>query len=186
MPSTEEVTRPSASRRKIEAMKTAANDVEVQDQNWILLHVFQLTRLLCDIHCPECLETGLSVNVCTGENAGFAAKLALRCDGCGYAKFEFSSPRIGDSTSMNVAFEANRRMTMFSHEIGGSHAALQSFSTVMGIPGMHLKTFQSHDKKVSGMFHFFLFLFSAISSIQTWAFFMLKTNMSIILLSTFY
>ena len=54
----------SASRKKIECMGTAEN-VESGDeqQHWILAHVFQLTRLLTDVSCPDCGETGLSVTV---------------------------------------------------------------------------------------------------------------------------
>ncbi|XP_076467178.1 uncharacterized protein LOC143298248 [Babylonia areolata] len=139
----------SASRRKIEIMNPVAYNGEVEDQNWTLLHVFQLTRLMSDPSCPECGETGLSVSVREREKAGFAAKLAMCCDGCGYEKCEFSSPRTGFNDKKNTGFEVNNRMTMLSHELGGSYTALQTFSTVMGIPGMHLKTFQAHDKKVT-------------------------------------
>ncbi|XP_076462944.1 uncharacterized protein LOC143295248 [Babylonia areolata] len=71
------------------------------------------------------------------------------CDGCGYEKCEFSSPRTGFNDEKNTGFEVNNRMTMLSHELGGSYTSLQTFSTVMGIPGMRLKTFQTHDKKVT-------------------------------------
>lgn len=83
-----------------------------------------LTRLLNDLSCPDCGETGLSVTVCDGEQHGFSAKLALRCDGCGYQNFEMSSPHIQDSNKNNVAYEINPKMVMFSHEVGGSHTAL--------------------------------------------------------------
>ena len=124
----------SASRKKIETMDAARDVSAGQEQVWSLVHMFQLTRLLCDVPCPECSETGLSITVCQGENAGFASKLALICDGCGYEKFEMSSPRIQDSDSKNVAFEINRRMVVLSHEMNGSYGVLQTFSTVLGIP----------------------------------------------------
>ena len=41
-------------------------------------------------------------------------------------------------------------MVVFSHEVGGSFAVLEKFSAVMGMPTMHMKTFQGHDKKVTG------------------------------------
>lgn len=140
-----------ASRLKIERMGTAAN-VESEDgeQHWILTHVLQLTRLLTDVHCPECDLTGLSVTVCDGEHSGFASKLALSCDGCGYQKVEMSSPRIQDSDKKNVAYEINPKMVMFSHEIGASYSVLTTFGAVMGIPTMHRTTFHGHDKKVTG------------------------------------
>ncbi|KAK7088262.1 hypothetical protein V1264_022198 [Littorina saxatilis] len=60
-----------------------------------------------------------------------------------------SSPRMQDSDSKNIAFEVNPMMVLFSHEVGGSYAVLETFSAVMGIPAMHLKTYQRHDKKVT-------------------------------------
>ena len=73
----------SASRKKIETMDAARDVSAGQEQVWSLVHMFQLTRLLCDVPCPECSETGLSITVCQGENAGLASKLALIRDGCG-------------------------------------------------------------------------------------------------------
>ena len=142
----------SASRKKIETMDAARDVSAGQEQVWSLVHMFQLTRLVCDVPFPGCNETGLSIFACQGENAGFASKLALICDGCGYEKFEMSSPRIQDSDSKNVAFEINRRMVVLSHEMSGSYGVLQTFNTVLGISGMHQKTFQKHDKKVTGLF----------------------------------
>ena len=81
----------SASRKKIETMDAARDVSAGQEQVWSLVHMFRLTRLLCYVPCPECNS---SITVCQGENAGFASKLALICDGCGYEKFEMSSPRI--------------------------------------------------------------------------------------------
>ncbi len=96
----------SASRKKIERMRTSYNvDAVHEQQQWIIAHVFQLTRLLTDLSCPDCSETGLSVTVCDGEKHGFSTnKLSLRCDTCGYAKFEMSSSRIHDSDKQNVAY----------------------------------------------------------------------------------
>ncbi|XP_070210081.1 uncharacterized protein [Littorina saxatilis] len=54
-----------------------------------------------------------------------------------------------DSDSKNIAFEVNPMMVLFSHEVGGSYAVLETFSAVVGIPAMHLKTYQRHDKKVT-------------------------------------
>ena len=49
-------------------------------------------------------------------------------------------------------------MVMFSHEVGGSHAVLQTIGAVIGMPSMHLKTLQGHDKKITGLcLIFFLF-----------------------------
>ncbi|XP_076456280.1 uncharacterized protein LOC143290587 [Babylonia areolata] len=140
----------SASRRKIQTMKAAERVGEGEEQQWALVHMYQLNRLLCDLCCPECGETGLSVQIQDGQNAGFASLLSLRCDGCReYEKEEMPSPRIQDSQHKNVAFVVNPKMVVFSHEVGGSHAVLKTFAAMMGMPAMHLKTFQAHDKKVT-------------------------------------
>jgi NAD-dependent SIR2 family protein deacetylase len=122
----------SASRKKIELMRTLSDNAETvnEQQQWILANVLQLTRLLTDLSCPDCGETGLSVTVCEGEQHGFSSKLTLRCDACGYAKFEMSSPRIHDSDKQNIAYEINPKIVMFSHEVGRSHAVI---STPQGI-----------------------------------------------------
>ena len=54
------------------------------------------------------------------------------------------------SDKKNVAYEVNPRMVVFGHEVGGSFAVLEKFGAVMGMPTMHVKTFQGHDKKVTG------------------------------------
>ena len=56
-----------------------------------------------------------------------------------------------DSDKMNVAYEVNRKMVMFSPEVGGSHSVFPTFGTVIGVPIMHLKTYQGHDRKVKGL-----------------------------------
>ena len=130
------------------------NAVHSSDQNWVLLHLFELGRLLSDLQCPFCGETGLTVSVSEGEQQGYASKLLLKCDGCDYIKHGFSSPRLGYTDNKTHPFEINRRMALLSHEVGASHAILNKFSTVMGIPAMHLKTYQTHDKKVTGLYIF--------------------------------
>ena len=117
---------------------------EGEQQNWSIVHMFQLTRLLCETLCPECLETGLSVTILPDQNACFSSKLRLCCDACGYEKEEMSSPRVQDSDQKNVAFEINSKMVLLSHEVGDSHAVLQKFAAETGMPAMHPKTFQSH------------------------------------------
>ena len=60
----------------------------------------------------------------------------------------YSSPRLHDSTKLNVVFKINTVMTMLVRELGKGHAALQKFQTVLGLNNMHLKTFQRHNRKV--------------------------------------
>ncbi|KAK7088261.1 hypothetical protein V1264_022197 [Littorina saxatilis] len=73
-----------AFRRKHEAMDADEDVADCSDQLWSFTHVFQLTRLLSDLTCPVCKETGLSITVSEGENAGFASQRLLprRINGC--------------------------------------------------------------------------------------------------------
>ncbi|KAL8573387.1 hypothetical protein ACOMHN_032402 [Nucella lapillus] len=40
-------------------------------------------------------------------------------------------------------------MVMFSHEVGKSHTVLKTFGSIVGMPAMHLTTYQDHDTKVT-------------------------------------
>ena len=138
--------------QKIEMMGAANRVADGMEQSWIIAHVFQLTCLLTDVSCPTCGETELFISVCEGsdQRAGFASKLALTCDLCEYKKSEMSSPQTQFSDKKNVAYEVNPRMVVFSHEVSGSFAVLEKLGAVMGMPTKHVKTFQGHDKKVTG------------------------------------
>ena len=48
-------------------------------------------------------------------------------------------------------FDVNVRMVLLAHKLGLGYAALKKISKVLGIPGLHLKTYQKHDKTVTGM-----------------------------------
>ena len=155
----------NASKSKIEAMKPTASEHTIASdrQMWFFAHCQQLTELISEVYCPACHQGELSISVSDNDHAGFAAKLMLSCNSCPYQKSAYSSPRIDNSDKENVAFEINPRMVLFSHEIGKSHTALETLSTVMGMHNMHLTTYQGHDKRLSGMntvFIFFILWFS--------------------------
>ena len=50
-----------------------------------------------------------------------------------------------------VSFLHQELVTVISRMVGKSHTALQTFGSVVGMPTMHLSTFQDHDKKVTDM-----------------------------------
>ncbi|KAF3856788.1 hypothetical protein F7725_017511, partial [Dissostichus mawsoni] len=58
--------------------------------------------------------------------------------------------RLQDETRKDVAFDVNVRMVLLAHELGLGYAALKKISKVLGIPALHLKTYQRHDKRVTG------------------------------------
>ena len=45
-------------------MDAARGVSDGQKQVCSLVHMIQLRRLLCDVSCPECNETGLAITVC--------------------------------------------------------------------------------------------------------------------------
>jgi hypothetical protein len=147
----------NASKSKIEAMKLTSEEPlrSSDNQMWMFAHCRQLTDLISDVFCPAC-HGDLSISIDSNENFGWAAKMVLACNSCSYQKTKYSSPRIENSEKENVSFEINKRMTLFTHELGKSHTALQSLSTVMGMKNMHFSTCQGHDKRLSGMYMLFL------------------------------
>ena len=62
----------------------------------------------------------------------------------------FTSTRLHQETRGDVAFDVNIRMVLLAHELGLGYAALKKISKILGIPGLCLKTFQRHDKTVTG------------------------------------
>ncbi|XP_070202967.1 uncharacterized protein [Littorina saxatilis] len=145
----------SSSRRKIDAASAKIPAADGMEQQYTIVSVHQLTMLLCEVLCSECLEPGLDVSIVERnsdgdkENKGFANKLKLRCSGCGYEKMDMSSPRENYAEQKNKPFDVNTRMALFSHEIGASHASLQKFGAVMGMPAPVLQSFQAADKRVT-------------------------------------
>ena len=51
----------------------------------------------------------------------------------------------------DVAFDVNVCMVLLAHKLELGYAALKEISKVLGIPGLHLKTYQKHDETVTGM-----------------------------------
>lgn len=158
----ESVTEPpaavSASRRKIDETRKAASpppeDERPATQQWLIMHVSRLNELLNDLLCPNCMENGLSVNI-DPQNQGFCSSLMLECSECkqkenGYRKSVFSSSRLQESSRGDVAFDVNVRMVLLAHELGLGYTALKKISKVLGIPSLHLKTYQRHDRRVTG------------------------------------
>lgn len=142
---------PSASKLKIESLQKNKENSETSEQKWTLLHVHTLTDLMSELSCAECGESGsLYVCVLEGKQMGYSTKLSLKCKHCEYSKEGYSSPRCNYSNEPSTPFEINRRMALFSHEIGGSHASLKKFSAVVGMPVMTLSTYQNHDKNLVG------------------------------------
>lgn len=119
-------------------------------QEWIFIHILQLSKLFGDVLCGECHSPGLALEIMEGKQQGFSARLRLQCTACKHHQEVYTSPRLPSEETKRPPFDINRRMTLASHEIGAGHASLRKIANVMGMPNMHLKTFQAHDKQVTG------------------------------------
>jgi len=145
-----EIPSTSASMRKLSPKEQEGLDSATQQ--WLIIHVARLNELLSGLICPNCAGTGLKVNI-DPQNHGFCSSLILECSLCdgGYRKSVYTSTRLQDETRKDVAFDVNVRMMLLAHELGLGYAALKKISKVLGIPALHLKTYQRHDKRVTGI-----------------------------------
>lgn len=111
-------------------------------------------ELIKDLICPNCMSNDLQINI-DPQNQGFCSSLLLECKKCkslenGYRKSVFSSTHLQESTKSDVAFDINIRMVLLAHELGLGYAALKKISKILGIPTLHVKTFQRQDRRVTG------------------------------------
>ena len=146
----------SASRRKLECSseKLQSDRLVTCKQQWMFMHIDPLSSLFDGIPCPECLRDTLFVEIIHKESRGFATKLRLYCRTCDFSKSTMTSPRSRyagipyASDKYNCPYDINKRMVLYSHGVGSSHSALEKFTATVGIPNMHLKTYQKHDKRL--------------------------------------
>ena len=73
------------------------------------------------------------------QNQGFCSSLVLKCSLC-EAFFN-----LRDISRNDVAFDVNVRMVLLAHELGLGYAPLKEISKVLGIPGLHLKTYKKYN-----------------------------------------
>lgn len=148
----DEIPPQSASFRKL-PLETRERERESDSatQQWLIVHVARLNQLICDLICPNCAVSGLKLTI-DPQNQGFCSSLLLECSVCEGAKYcrsVFTSTRL--QSRNDVAFDVNVRMVLLVHELGLGYAVLKKISKVLGIPGLHLKTYQRHDRRVTGM-----------------------------------
>lgn len=148
----------SASERKLSMGNQGVLDISQSinkvhsTQQWLLVHVARLNELIGDLTCPNCGMSGLKINIDL-QNQGFCSSLLLECCLCKddkYRRSVYTSTRLRDESRNDVAFDVNVRMVLLAHELGLGYAALRKISKVLGLPGLHLKTYQRHGKRVTG------------------------------------
>ncbi|KAL1276305.1 hypothetical protein QQF64_035928 [Cirrhinus molitorella] len=97
------------------------------------------------------LSGWLKINI-DPQNHGFCSSVLLECSLCErdrYFRSVYTSTRLQDESRNDVAFDVNVRMVLLAHELGMGYAALKKISKVLGIPSLHLKTYQRHNRKVT-------------------------------------
>ena len=116
--------------------------VESGQHSWVFVECDQLSDLLRDVSCPSCEEGSLVIT--TSASMGFA------CTACEYSRKTFLSTRVNKQNDrQNVAFEANKQMVLYTHEIGMGYTSLQTLCAVFGMPVMNKKTYQRLDKQIT-------------------------------------
>lgn len=120
------------------------------EPEWTIAHIGQLSKLVGNVLCPNCFQSTMIITI-SPYHQGLASELQLQCKNCTYLEKILSSPRIDNVEihERNRPFEINSRITLLTHELGMSYASLEKMANVLGLPLMHKKTFQSHDKRVS-------------------------------------
>jgi hypothetical protein len=110
-----------------------------------------MNQMFDNVLCGNCLKPGLTVQILQGMQRGFSSRIKLMCPNCPEGQEIYTSPRVKSEDARYLQpFDINRRLTLVSHELGAGHSSLRKISNVMGMPNMHLKTYQMHDKKMSG------------------------------------
>lgn len=102
------------------------------------MKISSLQTLLQNSCCKNCFKATLSVNV--GKHYGYSQELSIICSNC---NFEFKTK---SCPSVDGTYDINRRIVHAITDIGKGHAALESFSSIMNLPGMDSKTFTKHLK----------------------------------------
>lgn len=111
----------------------------VQSAKYTIMHENCWSSLLEKVSCSEC-NTVNCLQIHTGTTYGFSSKLELICSACNYSYGStFSSSRIPSSRQ----FEINQGLASAFLSIGRGHAAIQTFSMILGMPGMDKKTFSN-------------------------------------------
>lgn len=146
--------RRSASERKLALCQHDDLDHgDMATQQWLLFHIAELNEIIRDLICPHCAASGLRITI-DPKNQGFCSSVMLECHSCGdndaFRRSVYTSPRLQGETRGDVAFDVNTRMVLLAHELGLGYAALKKMSKVLGIPGFHLKSYQRHDRRVTG------------------------------------
>ena len=115
--------------------------------HWCIMDINRINVLLGSVSCPHC-QCQETVHVTTGSHKGFALPLTLVCSHCDLQLGStYSSPVLATGTNPQP-FAINDIMVLLFNHLGLGYTAVKEFCGILGIPAMHVKTFQEKEKKV--------------------------------------
>lgn len=138
---------PTTSTKKLDIFShiAAGENVETVPSEYLLVHKSVWGKLLENVKCGECNS---NVELQMRENKGFATKLVIKCLTCGSnCGKTYSSPQI-TSRSQRPPFDINKKMVDAFITAGVGYSCMQTFSSVVGIKGMSMKTYQNHFQSI--------------------------------------
>ena len=117
-----------------------------RSSRWCLLDLNKLDTLLESVNCPHCQsQQSLHTTTSDAKRMGFALCLEISCCKCGTNFGNTYSLPESPSDKKPSPFLINDLMTLIFNRLGLGHTAMVEFCGVLGMPAMHLKTFQKKE-----------------------------------------
>lgn len=113
------------------------NEHAMQSPAFSIVHESAWVSLLQKVPCSEC-NTSNCLQIEVGKSFGYSIKLELICKNC---KHSYGTTYSSTRMSGGGQFEINKKLVDAFLSIGKGHAALETFSMVLGMKSMDKKTF---------------------------------------------
>ncbi|GFU50343.1 uncharacterized protein TNCV_301721 [Trichonephila clavipes] len=114
----------------------SASDVNSESNEYHFINNSMWTSLLQNVPCSDCNQ--FSLNILTHNSYGFSTKMELVCEKC---KKSYGHAFTSQREKPCRKFDINTKLTSAFLAIGRGHAALETFSAILGTPCMDRKTF---------------------------------------------
>ncbi|GFV39190.1 uncharacterized protein TNCV_1157751 [Trichonephila clavipes] len=114
----------------------SASDVNSESNEYHFINNSMWTSLLQNVPCSDCNQ--FLLNILTHNSYGFSTKMELVCEKC---KKSYGHAFTSQQEKPCRKFDINTKLTSAFLAIGRGHAALETFSAILGTPCMDRKTF---------------------------------------------
>ncbi|GFY36686.1 uncharacterized protein TNCV_2566491 [Trichonephila clavipes] len=114
----------------------SASDVNSESNEYHFINNSMWTSLLQNVPCSDCNQ--FSLNILTHNSYGFSTKMELVCEKC---KKSYGHALTSQREKPCRKFDINTKLTSAFLAIGRGHAALETFSAILGTPCRDRKTF---------------------------------------------